>query len=284
MLRRTPFAAVVVAIAITTGMTAYGSAGNSGQARAAVLPITNRHDIGESSDVGRSARADRSTGADESFCNPISTLRGWSGIYSACASATGAFTQLTNKSESGVLLLWVPAGESIPYMSISAPQTGWGLLNLVEEREFSVPIRGYLSSVEVPPESTLTSISLSGPVHLYIAVDFSATLVNIAATGLFDVVQDSVNPLASKAAAIVACAEYVSSLHRQLNLWRPNSPEFWNNFAIVADCSNAFKGWSEAIGGGGKTTIIEDAARDTDGFFDDVLPKLISLLGEDVFE
>jgi hypothetical protein len=277
MLRRTPFAAVVVAIAITAGLTAYGSAGNSGQARAAVLPITSRHDVGGSLSVRRSTRA------DESFCKPIPALPGWYGIYSACASATDAFTQLTNESESGVLDLWVPAGESIPYMSISAPQTGWGLLNLVEEREFSVPIRGYLSSVEVPPESTLTSISFSGPVHLYISVGFSATLLNIAATGLFDVVKDSVNPVASKAAAIVACAEYANSLHRQLNQWRPDSPEFWNNFANVADCSNAFKGWSEAIGGDGERTIIEDAASDTDGFFDDVLPKLISLLAEDLF-
>jgi hypothetical protein len=108
-------------------------------------------------------------------------------------------------------------------------------------------------------------------------------MLNITATGLFDVLLDKVSPLASAAAAVVGCAEYVSSLHRQLNLWRPNSPEFWNNFANVADCSNAFKSWSKAIGAGGEKAVIDDAVRDTDGFFDDWLPKLISLLGEELF-
>jgi hypothetical protein len=57
MFRGTPFAAVVVAIAITTGLTACGSAGNSEQAGGAALLITSPHGAGGPLGAGRSTGA-----------------------------------------------------------------------------------------------------------------------------------------------------------------------------------------------------------------------------------
>ena len=112
MFRGMPFAAVVVAIAISTGLTACGSAGSSERAGGAALLITSLRGVGGSPGAGRSA------GAYQSLCNPIPALPRWYGIYRACVSANGTFTQLTNTSDSGVLLLQVPLGAPRLYMSV----------------------------------------------------------------------------------------------------------------------------------------------------------------------
>lgn len=136
----------------------------------------------------------------------------------------------------------------------------------MEQTEFSGAVGA--NDAVVPPGATLSATSSDGTaIHLDISVDFSTTTENVTAMGLVDVVQDKVNPVESEAQAIVTCANYVRSLPEQINQSQPSSPEFWNNFASD----------------GGEATVIDDAAEETGGFFDNVLPKLISLVSDTIF-
>jgi hypothetical protein len=105
----------------------------------------------------------------------------------------------------------------------------------------------------------------------------------VTGAGLVDAIKDYVEPEVSEAESIAACAEYVHSLPRQINQWLPGTLEFWNSFAKVAACSSAFRGWSEAIGGGGEKAVLKGAEAATDSFWDDVLPDLVDLIGEEIF-
>jgi hypothetical protein len=246
-------AACGLAITVIAGIAACGSSGNAQQG---------------------------SGGQGPPPCSPIAALQGWSGVYSACASSDGTLTELTNTSDWEVLLLAVPAGASVPHMNVTLGQ-GSQLEELVEQTEFAEPTGSAYALV--PPHATLTSTSLTGvPVHLDVSIDFTLTAENVTAMGLVDVVQDKVNPVGSEARAIVTCAAYVQHLPEQINQSQPSSPDFWNNFANTAQCYNAFNTASVAIGGG-EAAVIDDAAEETKGFFDDVLPELVSLVTETVF-
>jgi hypothetical protein len=213
-------------------------------------------------------------------CNPVESLPGWSGIYSACVSPDGTYTQLTNDSEWDVLLLQVPSGADVPSLNVTLPQ-GQGLASLVEQTEFSAPVgTGW---AVVPPGATLDSASQTGtPVHLNLSVDFSGTAENVSAEGLVGVVQGRVDPVGSEAQAIVTCAKYVNSLPQQINQSQPSSPAFWNNFSSTADCSHAFSSAAAALNTG-ESAVLDDAASVTSDFFDDILPKLVSLAADSIF-
>ena len=267
MFRGRPFAAVVFAVVTTAGLTIYGS----GQAASAATQTGRLHAV---------VAAHRAPALPP--CFHIANLAGWAGIYSACASFNGTYLQVTNTSVWDVLQFQVPQGELLPLMTILAPQTGSRLLNLAEELEIPHPNGGWYALV--PPGSTLTATSRSGrPLRLLIAVNYPDTTLNVTAAGLVDAIKDRIVPGLSEAESVVACAEYVHSLPRQINQWLPDSPEFWNSFAKVAACSSAFHSWSEAIGGGGEKVILDDAETATDGFWDDLLPKLVSFIGDVVF-
>lgn len=134
-----------------------------------------------------------------------------------------------------------------------------------------------------------SSLSGGGPLDLTLSIDFSSTAGNVTAMGLVNMIGDRMNPGEAEAHAIVTCASYVDSLPDQINQTQPNSAEFWNNFASTAECSQAFQTASDALDLSGETAatqdseIAEDAENITSDFFDDVLPKLISLAADAVF-
>jgi hypothetical protein len=266
-------AAVGLAVVIGAGLIAActSSGGNGSSAGAGSGGSSSPQGSGSPSSSGLAAPPP---------CNSISPLAGWVGIYTACDNSSGTFTQLTNNSEWDVLLLQVPSGAVLPHMTVSLPQ-GSSLADLVEQAEFGNPVGS--DYAVVPPGATLSSMSPdSTPVHLDVGVDFTETGENVTAMGLVDVVADKVNPAQSEAEAIVTCADYVRSLPQQINQSQPSSPEFWNNFSSAAECHSAFSSASDALDSG-ESTILEDAADATGDFFDDILPKLVSLVSEMIF-
>ena len=251
MRRGVRFAAFGSAVVVVTALTACGPSSSSSSSSAVTQP-----------------------------CNTEAASAGWSQIYSVCENSSGTFTRLTNTSEWDVLLLQVPQGSVAPIMSVGLPQES-SLADLVEQKEFFAPIGSDYALV--PPGATLSSSSADAtPVHLTISVDFSSTAENVSALGLVDVVEDKVNPTQSEAQAIVTCANYVRGLPEQINQSQPSSPQFWNNFADTAECSNAFSSASDALGTA-ESTILDDAEDATSDFFDDILPKLISLAADTIF-
>jgi hypothetical protein len=261
MFRGRSFAAVVIAVVITAGLAVYGS----GQAASAATQ------------AGRQHRAPAAP-----LCLHFANLQGWSGIYWACRSFNGTYLQVTNTSVWDVLELQVPQGELLPLMTISAPNTGSGLLNLAEEEEIPHPNGG--SYALVPPGSTLIATAWSDePLRMLISVNYAETALDVTAAGLVDAVKDHVAPGWSEAESIVSCAESVHSLPRQINQWLPSTVQFWNSFAQVASCYSAFRGWSEAIGGGGEKAVIKGAEVATDSFWDDLLPDLVDFIDETIF-
>jgi len=265
MFRGRIFVAAVFAVVITAGLAVCGPA----QAHASAPRASSLH----------AATASHRTSA-LTPCSSIRTIPGWFGIYSACSSVNGEFLQLTNTSVWDVLYLQVRYPSSV-YMTISTPRTDSALMDLAEELEF--PARTGSTYALVPPGATLSTWSVNRtPVRLFISVENYYTTWNVAASGLVSAIQDHVLPLWSEAESIIACADYVHSLPRPINQWKPNSPEFWNSFANVASCYDAFHGWSEALGGVGEKAIIDDAEHDTAPFFDNLL-KFIDLVGEDIF-
>jgi hypothetical protein len=271
MFRGRPFSAVVFAALIAAGITACGP----GQAAGAVPRTSHLKAV---------VLAHQEPTLPS--CSRIKNLRGWSGVYSACAGLNGTFLQVINTSVWGVLSFEVPQGVALPLMTVSMPQTGSELLNLAERVEIPGANGGWYvgSSALVPPGSTLSVRSLDGPVRLFIGVNYLDTSVSAAAEGLVDAIKNYLAPTLSDAESAVACAESVARLP-QINQWLPNSPEFWNSFDEVAvkaaACSDAFRSWSEAIGVGDRT-IIADAEHESTGFWDDLLPRLVSLVSDDL--
>ena len=264
MSRAARYAAMGLAVAIALLLVACGSSGGSSLSG------------GGSSDGGGTPT-----------CDPLPVMSNWTGFYTACANASRTYGRLTNVSDWDVLLLQVPAGVTAPSMDMSPP-AGSSLADLVEQAEFPGSSGG--SYALVPPGATLTSASQDGsPLNLTLSIDFSSTAGNVTAMGLVNVIGDRMNPGEAEAHAIVTCASYVDSLPDQINQTQPNSAEFWNNFASTAECSQAFQTASDALDLSGETAatqdseIAEDAENITSHFFDDVLPKLISLAADAVF-
>lgn len=286
MLRSARLAVIVCVITSLAALTACGSSGNGGTSGStdpvgsSALQGSGSQGSGSPDGNTGSGSPDSSSGLASPPCNPVEPLAGWSGIYDACVSSNGTFTQLTNNSDWEVLLLQVPAGGSVPHLNVTLGQGGQ-LEELVEQTEFREPIGSAYALV--PPHATLTSTSVDGtPVHLDISIDFTFTAQNVTAMGLVSLIQDKVNPVGSEASAIVNCAEYVHSLPEQINQSQPSSPSFWNNFVNTAQCYDAFRTASAAIGVG-ETAVIDDAAAETSGFFDEILPKLVGLVSETIF-
>jgi len=164
------------------------------------------------------------------------------------------------------------------------------IAGLVTDQQAEFPGSSGGAYALVPPGATLTSESQDGsPLDLTLSIDFSSTAGNVTAMGLVNVIGDRINPGEAEAHAIVTCASYVDSLPDQINQTQPSSAEFWNNFASTAECSQAFQTASDALKLSGETVatqdseIADDAESITSDFFDDVLPKLISLAADAVF-
>jgi hypothetical protein len=270
------YAAAGLAAVVVLALSACGSSGNNNQSTGG---------------GGQTGGGGTSGNGGSSSCNSIATLPGWSGLYTACVNAGDTYTQLTNASEWEVLILQVPAGASVPGMSVCLPG-GSGLTDLVVQAEFLSSCNEGGSGADyavLPPGATLTSTSADGaPIHLTINIDYPATSENVTATGLADVIGERINPAQANVQAIITCANYVRSLP-EINQSQPSSPEFWNAFADTTDCSQAFSTVSDALGLSGESAAADDskvasAAEDiTEGFFDDTLPKLATLVGEALF-
>ncbi|HTX27657.1 MAG TPA: hypothetical protein VME19_11620 [Streptosporangiaceae bacterium] len=237
---------------------------------------------GSAGNGGRSAGNIVLTGVS---CFPIAAWPGWSEIYTQCASPNHTLARMTNISNSSgwdvVLVFQVPPGEELRW-SISPPYGGSEPISTVMEKVFPRPLQpGYAL---VPPGSTLTSESVNGtPVHLVFRIDYPATAEEVTTAELVGIVQDEINPLGAEEQAIANCALAVNNLPEQINQWRPSSPDFWATVANLPACYHAFHTAAAAISKDDETTVIDDAADGTRGFFEDLLSKL-SLLGvEDIF-
>jgi hypothetical protein len=108
------------------------------------------------------------------------------------------------------------------------------------------------------------------------------TAENVSALGLANVLAGKVNPVGSEAQAIVSCSDYVRGLPQQINQRRPSSPQSWNSFANTAECYNAFRGAASVLDVG-EATVLDDVAAATTDFFEEVLPRIVSLFGEALF-
>jgi hypothetical protein len=285
MFRGARFCAAVLTVAATTGVIACGSPVSSAQGPGASRQMTGSPHRGGSGSAGTGGRSADNIVLTGLPCIPIAAWPGWSEIYTQCASPNHALAQMTNISNSSgwdvVLLFQVPLGEELRW-SISPPYEGSQPISTVMEKVFPRPLQsGYAL---VPPGSTLTSESVNGtPVHLTFRIDYPATAEEVTTAELVGMVEDEINPLGSEAQAIANCANAVNNLPTQINQWRPSSPDFWATVANLPACYHAFHTAAAAISKDDETTVIDDAADGTRGFFEDLLSKLGLLGVEDLF-